>query len=127
MISFLIGLLPGVFSTINSITAAISNAKIAQINATTDVEKAGIQAKIDQLQSQRDVLIADSSQSKIDLWIRAGFAFPPMVYFCKIFLWDKVWASWPTFETPPMSSYDTYVVMAVLGFYYLYSTAKLFR
>jgi hypothetical protein len=127
MLSFLLGLVPGVFSTINSITSAISNEKIAQINATTDVEKASIQAKIDQLQSQRDVLIADSQNSNIDLWIRAGFAFPPMVYFCKIFAWDKVWASWPTFETPPMSTNDMYVVMAVLGFYFLYSTARLFK
>jgi len=125
--SFLLGLVPSLFTSISSITAAIANEKIAQINASTDVEKAGIQAKIDQLQSQRDVLISDSKNSKIDLWIRAGFALPPMLYFGKIFAYDKVWASWGEFSTPAISSNDLYVVMAVLGFYFLYSTAKLFR
>lgn len=127
MWAFLIGLLPSVFTTIGSITNAISNAKIAQINATSDVEKAGIQAKIDQLESQRDVLIADSNQSSIDLWIRAGFAIPPMVYFAKIFLWDKVYGSWPSYTTDNLSTNDVYVVLATLGFYFMYSTAKLFR
>jgi hypothetical protein len=125
--SFLLGLVPSLFTSISSITAAIANEKIAQINASTDVEKAGIQAKIDQLQSQRDVLISDSKNSKIDLWIRAGFALPPMVYFAKIFLWDKVYGSWPTYNTDSIAPNNMYVVMAVLGFYFLYSTAKLFR
>lgn len=128
MISWLLSLFSGgLFSTITSITNAISNAQIAKINATSVVEQATIQAKIEQLQSQRDVLIADASQSKIDLWIRAGFAVPPMLYFGKIFFWDKVYASWPDYSTPGLSNNDLYVVMAVLGFYFLYSTAKLFR
>ena|SRR5258708_2579750 len=127
MFSFLLGLIPGVFSTINGITSAISNLQIAKINAATDIEKAGIQAKIDQLQSQRDVLIEDAKHSKLDQWIRAGLSIPVVLYFGKIFAWDKVWASWPTFETPPLETDDVYVVFAVLGFFFLYSTARLFR
>lgn len=127
MLSFLLGLLPSAFNTINSITSAISNAKIAQINATSDVEKAVIQAKIDQLESQRDVLVADASKSKLDMFIRAGFALPPMVYFAKIFLYDKVYGSWPNFTTDPLETNNMYVVTATIGFYFLYSTVKMLR
>lgn len=127
MFSWLLALLPSVFTTISSITAAISNAKIAQINASSAEEQAAIQAKIDQLQSQRDVLIADSSQSSLDMWIRAGFAIPLMLYFGKIFAWDKVWASWPTYTTDPLETNNMWLATAVVGFYFLYSTAKIFK
>lgn len=127
MLSFLLGLIPSALSTISGITSAISNAKIAQINATSDVEKAGIQAKIDQLESQRDVLIQDAQHSKLDMLVRFGFTIGPMLYFMKIFLWDKVWASWPTFETPPLETNDVYVMSACIGFFFLASTIKMFR
>lgn len=120
------GLFNSISTTINNITAAISNQKIAQINATSDVEKAKIQANIDQLQSQKDVLVADS-QSKygwIDELVRAGFALPPMVYYAKLFIWDKVIGSWPNYSTDGLSDNDLYVVLAVLGFFFVTMVKK---
>lgn len=112
-------LLPSVFTTISSITAAISNAKIAQINASSAEEQAAIQATIDQLQSQRDVLIADASQSKIDLYMRSLIAIGPAVYLTKIFIWDKVLQQWTLANTDPLDPNLWNVVMVVLGFYFL--------
>lgn len=112
----LLGFIPGLFTTINSITDAISNEKIAQINATSDVEKAVIQTRIEQLQSQRDVLIADASQSHLDIWIRSLIAIGPAVYLTKIFIYDKVLAYG---STDPLDPNLWNVVMVVLGFYFL--------
>lgn len=115
------GLFNSISSTITNITQAISNQKIAQINATSEIEKAKIQANIDQLQAQKDVLVADSKSGYgwIDELVRVGFALPPMIYFGKIFLWDKVYGSWPNFTTDDLSSNVLYVVLAVLGFFFV--------
>jgi len=123
------GFFNSIFTTINNLTKAISDEKIAQIKATSDVEKAQIAAKIGQLESQRDVLIADS-QSKtgwIDQAIRFFLTLPIILYLNKLITWDKVIGSWPTFETDKIGTSETYLLMAVLGFFFLYSTARIFK
>lgn len=134
MFSWLLSLFSGgffssIFTSIDNLTKAISDEKIAQITATTDVEKANIQAKIDQLQSQRDVLIADSTSKTgwIDQAIRVLLTLPIIVYLNKLITWDKVIGSWPTFETDKLGSSEMYLLYAVLGFFFLYSTAKIFK
>lgn len=134
MLSWLFNLLSGglfnsISTTITNITKAISDEKIAQINATTDVEKAQISAKIGQLESQRDVLIADSQskQGWIDPTIRVLLTLPVVVYLNKFIVWDKVVGSWPNFSTDSLGVPGTYLLMAILGFFFLYSTAKIFK
>jgi len=120
MLSFLLGLIPGALNTINGITGAISNERIALINATTDQERIQIQERINVLQTQRDVLVADSNHSKLDLWIRSAIALGPCTYLLKIFIWDKVLALGSTDALDPNL---WQVMMAVIGFYFLYSGA----
>lgn len=130
MLSFIgkaLGLVPSLISQVTSIASAISNLEIAKLNATTDVEKATIQLQINQMQARQAVLIADAQHSNLDEYIRIGFALPPMIYFGKIYLWDKVWASWPQFETPPLETNDVYVLYAVLGFFLLSTAMKIFK
>lgn len=115
------GLFNSISTTINNITAAISNQKIAQINATSDVEKAKIQANIDQLQAQREVLIANdkSGLGWVDEALRVGFALPFVVYFNKILIWDKVIGSWPNYSTDALSTNDFYALCAILGYLFV--------
>lgn len=119
MWSFLVGLLPGVFSSITSITAAISNAKIAAINATTDQARIAAEEEVSVLQAKRDVLIADASQSKLDLYMRSLIAVGPAVYLTKIFIYDKVLQQWTLGNTDPLDPNLWNVIMVVLGFYFL--------
>jgi hypothetical protein len=112
-------LLPSVFTTISSITAAISNAKIAAINATTDQDRIAAEEEVATLQTKRDVLIADASQSKIDLYMRSLIAIGPAVYLAKIFIYDKVLQQWTLAETDKLDPNLWNVVMVVLGFYFL--------
>lgn len=112
----------GLFGSINSITAAISNEKIAAITATTDAERIHSQERVAQLQQQRDVLIADAQHSKLDLYIRSFIAIGPASYLLKIFLWDKVLAYWTNGTTDRIDQNLWQVVMVILGFYFVSAT-----
>lgn len=134
MLSWILSLFSGGFfnnisTTINNITKAISDEKIAQINATSDVEKTQISAKIDQLQSQRDVLIANSNSGIgwIDEIIRFGLAVPLIAYVNKLVLYDKVIGSWGTYSTDGLGTTELTVLSAILGYLFLYSAMKIFK
>lgn len=124
-------LISGAFGTINGITNALSNAKIAQINATTAEEKIHADEKVAMLTARRDVLIAEaSSGSRINLIMRALFALCPLSVLMKLFIWDKVVGSFVgcsqaaagtcgMFTTDPLDSNMWIVISVVLGFYFV--------
>ena len=116
----LLNLIPGVLNTVNGITQAISNEKIAALNATTDQERIAAQERISTLQARKDALIASTSRSSVDIWLRAGFAIGPFVYLNKIFLYDKVLGLG---STDPLDPNLWYVVMSIIG----YLTVSQFR
>lgn len=119
----ILALLPGVFTTINGITNAITNAQIAKVNATTDQDRIAAQATVDTLVARRDVMIAESANSNINAWIRAGIAIGPASYLLKIFLYDKVMGSITNGRTDPLDGNLWAVVTAVVGFYFLYDAS----
>lgn len=125
MWSFLLGLIPSAFSTINGITSAISNERIAAVEATTKKEQIAATERANALTVQRDVLIEDSRHSNLDIWMRSVIASGPAFILCKIFFYDKA-LGWGTTEIGN-SDYLWNVIMVVLGFYFLASTASLFR
>lgn len=139
MLSFLLGLIPGVFTTINGITQAISNEKIALINARTEQEKIEIQERISALQAQQAVLVADVARSPVDMWIRTLIAIGPAFYLFLIFFWDKGIGKFfgcfgqtapgtcGLFQTDPITDQQWYVVLVVLGFYFVHSAVGMFR
>ena len=121
MWSLLLGLIPGLLTTVNGITAAISNERIAHINAATDQEKVQIEERIKTLEAQRDVLIADSTHSNIDLIMRTILAAGPAFVLAKIYIFDKglAWYDASTTLSPDLWN----VIMVTIGFYFLHNTA----
>jgi hypothetical protein len=123
----LIGSLPsiiaGLFGTINGITNAISNEKIALITAKTQEEQIAANERISQLQQQRDVLIADASHGSWDIWLRNIIAIGPALYLFKIFAIDKALGFVFHTRTDPLDDNLWQVVMVVLGFYFLSATS----
>lgn len=113
------------FTTINSITGAIANEKIASLNAKTDQERIAADERVASLTAQRDVLIQDSRVSKLDIWTRTAIAFPVAFIVNKLFIYDKA-LGWGTTE---INTNDNlwYVIMAVIGFYFMHSAVGLFR
>ncbi len=117
------GLIGGLFGTINSITAAISNEKIALITATTQQEQIAANERINALQQRRDVLIADAAHGSLDIWIRSIIAIGPALYLFKIFVIDKVFGFIFHTTTDTLDPNLWNVVMVVLGFYFLSETS----
>ncbi len=121
-------------SSVNKITDAISNEKIAVINAKTDEERIAAQERVNTLQARRDVLIAESAVSRLNIWIRAGFASGPLVVLIKLFVWDKAIGSLVgcsqalkgtclRFTTDSLDDNQWHVIWIVVGFYFLYEGA----
>ena len=125
----LLSLLPGVFTSLNSIAGAIANERIAALNATTDQERIQAQERISSLQAQQAVLIADGQRSNLDIWIRSFIALGPMIFLNKIFIYDKVLGLGST--ELKNTDYLWNVIMVVLGFYFLHSlgtsVARIFK
>lgn len=130
------GLIAGLFSTLNGITSAISNAKIASINATTEAERIHANEAVLTLQARRDVMVAESARSPINGLVRAGLSLSVVAILLKILVWDKVIGSFVgcagaagkassciTFATDPLSPEIWQVVMIVMGFYFLYDAS----
>jgi hypothetical protein len=132
-------LVSGMFTTINGITAAIANEKLAQINAKTTEEQINSAERISTLQAQRDLMIAEAATSKLNIIVRSSIALGPALFLLKVFLWDKVIGSFAgcsghtlpgtcsTFVTDPLDNNLWSVITIVLGFYFLYEGAKLFK
>lgn len=115
----LLSLLPSAFTTISSITAAISNAKIASIQATTAEAKIAADEQVLELQSRRDLMIAETANSKLPVIVQTMIAIGPAVYLTKIFIWDKVLQTYTLGTTDPLDANLWTVVTAVVGFYFL--------
>jgi len=121
----------GMFGTINGITNAISNQKIAAINATTEQEKIAAQERVTTLQARRDVLIAEAgSGSRINLIIRAAFGLVGLSVVAKLYFWDKVIGSFAgcsqalrgtclQFTTDPIDDNGWKLISIIVGFYFL--------
>lgn len=111
-----------ILSLINPLAAIASDIakyKIAQQNAQTDQERIHAQEMVATLQTRAAVMSAEAAgpYGWINSVMRGLLALGPMVYLNKIFIWDKV-LGWGT--TDALDSHLWNVVMAVVGFYFLY-------
>lgn len=136
----LLGLLPAAFNTVNGITNAIANAKIAGINATTEQDRIAAQEQVAALEARRDVLVAESHSPWNGL-MRFMLALGPMVILNKFLVWDKVVGSFvgcagpaggamdtcTTFRTDPLDPNMWWVITAVVGFYFVAETIGKFK
>lgn len=112
--------LTGVTDTIQGITKAISDSKIAAINAKTTEERIAAEERTKGLEARRDVMIAEASVSKANIYTRTFIAMPIGILFWKIFVWDKAFGQWTSGRTDALDANLWSVITVVLGFYFLY-------
>jgi len=113
----------GLVDPISKITNKIIDLRIQQANATTQQQKIAADEEVSKLQMQRDVLVAESG-SKINAIIRILFAFPCAVYINKLIIYDKV-LGWG--NTDDLSSNLWWLLMTVVGFYFVQSIASILK
>lgn len=119
----LLALIPGLFTTVNGITTAISNERLKLIQAKTDQEKIAAQERITSLQAKRDVLVAESGRSNINAIIRGCIGGGVAFLLTKIFVWDKALGDYTGGHTDGLDSNLWQVIMATIGFYFLYEAS----
>lgn len=125
------GLISGLFGSINHITDAISNEKIAGLNARTQEEQIKSNERVRTLEARRDLMIAEAGTSRFNIYTRTLLALGPASVLLKIFLWDKVVGSFAgcsgftppgtckMFLTDALDANLWTVITAVVGFYFL--------
>lgn len=127
----LLGLIPGLFTTVNGITNAITNERIKLAQATTDRERIASEERVSSLQAKRDVMIAESGGSKLNSYIRASMGLGVSFVLNKIYVWDKALGGYTGGHTDSLDPNLWNVIMAVVGFYFLYeattATARILK
>jgi len=128
----LLGIIPAALNTINGITNAIANERIALINAKTEQERIQIQERINALTARSNVLIAES-RTPSGIWnarMRFFMAIGPAAVMFKLLFWDKVVGSLVgcsgvtapgtcgIFITDPLDAHQWYAITAAICFYF---------
>jgi len=123
MLQLLLGFIPGIFTTVNGITNAITNEKINLAQSQNEADRIASQEHIASLQAKRDVLIAETGSSKINAIIRACIGGSVAFLLGKLFVWDKALGTWTGGHTDSLDPNLWNVVMATIGFYFIYEGA----
>ncbi len=119
----LLGLLPGLFGTINGITKAISDERIKRIQAKTDEERIASDERVKTLEARREIVLAKSGQWETRALMFA-FGVGPAFLLTKIYVWDKALGQWTNGTTDRLDDNLWWVITAQVGFYFL---ASIFR
>jgi len=122
MLGLLAGL-TGLLGPVSNIVASLNQYKIAQVNATAEVDKQAIQKQIDALHDKATVLTAEIGNrfaAMVTATVQAMIAIPVAAFVWKVLLWDKVVGSWPDFSTDLRNTDQLwYVILAIIGFYFV--------
>ena len=105
---------------IGSIVGKIADAYVDLEKARNDRERIVAEQRIKTLEARRDVMIAEAGGFSINAMVRLLFAVGPLVYYAKIFVWDKT-LGWGV--TDPLSAELSEIAFTIIGFYFLTEVA----
>jgi hypothetical protein len=121
MLSFLASL------GIGTIIRQLASAYEAKQKAATDVERIAAEERIKtleaKLEAKRAVLVAEGGLTRINAYVRAVIGLEVAFLLGKILVWDKALGQWTGGKTDALDPNLWQVVMAVIGFYFLYEAA----
>lgn len=111
-------IIAGLLNPLTKITGQIAQVRLEAEKAKTNKERIAANERIKSLEARRDVLVK-SGNDRFNGVIRGLFAFPFVVYIWKLIIWDKVLRLG---STDPLSEILTYLLMVIVGFYFLHWT-----
>jgi hypothetical protein len=112
------------FDPIARITDKIVDLQIKRADAKTEQERIAADERGRALEARRDVMMAEGAFSWLNPVMRFAIAVGPATYLLKIFIVDKVLKLG---TTDALDSNLWQVVIAVIGFYFLYDIAARWR
>ena len=134
----ILGLIPAILTSLtglgnvaSSISTNITNLQLAKEKTKSDTEIKSIDAEIAAQHERAAVLVAEAG-SRINAFVRAGFAIGPLLYVLKYYAFDKVLGSmWgctgiagqelgcSLFRTDGLNTEMTAVLTACITFFFL--------
>lgn len=108
------------FDPIARITDKIVDLQVKKADAKTEQERISADERTKALEARRDVMMAEGALGWLNPAMRFALAVGPAVFLLKVFIWDKVLKLG---ATDPLDSNLWQVVIAVIGFYFLYDIA----
>lgn len=127
IISGILGVLPGAFGSINKVTDAIANERLKQIDAKTKEDQLAAEERTKTLEAQRDALIAESNKSNVPIYVQSFVGASVAFLVGKLLVWDKALGSLTHGYTDPLGTDLRWIMMTVIGFYFLSSTAYILK
>jgi hypothetical protein len=113
------------FDPIARITDKIVDLQIKKADAKTEQERIAADERTKALEARRDVMIAEGPVAGfLNAGMRFALAFGPACFLLKVFVWDKVLKLGST-DALDVNLWQ--VVIAVIGFYFLYDIAARFK
>ena len=100
---------------IDKVANSLVEARRDALNAKNDEDRIRAEVRVQQLEYQQNVLIAEQG-SWMTRWIRPAFALPIAIYMGKVLLWDKV-LGWGV--TDDLSTTQWAIVGGIIGSYFL--------
>ena len=135
MLSIILGFITGLAGPALNFAGRLTDLKIAQVNARTDIEKAKVNQEIEEVHDKRAVLIADAGNrisSFLNGTMRFILAIPAAAIVWKLLFWDKVIGSIDgcvgdagqearclIYNTDPLDAYQWAIIALVTGFYFV--------
>ncbi|SRR5258705_10463985 len=131
ILAFITGLAPAFFQ----FGSKLVDLQAAKVNAQSEEEKKRIDAQIEEVHDKRAVLVAEAG-SRINGFMRFFLALGPAVILAKIYIWDKTIGPFngcvgkiplpgcEKFNTDALDPNLWWVVIAVIGFYFVTSMVK---
>lgn len=107
----------------------LAQARVNLANAETEHEKVSANERIKALESQRDVLIAETKSPWISI-ARFAFIIPIAFYINKLIMWDKIACPFlygDTCTTAGLSEWLYGVAAIVIGFLFLDNSLKIIK
>lgn len=123
----LLGLIPSAFSTINKVTDAIANERLRKIEAKTKEEQIAAEERVKTLEAQRDALIAQSNKSNVPIYVQSFVGACVAFLVGKLLVWDKALGQWTYGHTDALGDDLRWIMISVMGFYFLSSTAYILK
>jgi hypothetical protein len=108
------------FDPIARITDKIVDLQIKKADAKTEQERIAADERGRALEARRDVMVAEGAFSWLNPVMRFALAVGPAFFLLKVFIWDKVLKLG---TTDALDANLWQVVIAVIGFYFLYDIA----
>lgn len=136
MLSLILGFITGLAGPVSQVIKRIVDLKAQRVAAASNSELKRIDQELEEMQSKKAVLIAESGHrltATLNALFRTFLALPAGFLMWKLYAYDKVWGSLSgcsgaqgqnfecrTFLTDPLTIQDWALISTVFGFYFLH-------